>query len=211
MSLFPRPSLPSSLSPVYSYGAYATFPLFMRLIFHITRDWYSNIMIDWYSNIMIDWYSILREIDIPTLWEIDIPTLWEIALVFQLHACRLYLLSVDIDGRCFYSLDALYSPVHLYPLRYRRSILTARMRPSLFLCVWFQHYERLHFNITRDCVSISITRLPSIFTIGWYWRRMFLFTRPTLLPRTSLPSSLSLVYSYGAYATFPLPLLPYIY
>ena len=92
----------------------------------------------------------------------------------------------------------------------------------------FQHYERLIFyimrdytsnimrdytsnitrdytsNITRDCFSISITRLPSIGTIGWYWRWMFLFSRRTLLPRPSLPSSLSPVYSYGAYASYPL-------
>jgi hypothetical protein len=192
----------------------------------------------------------------------------------------------------------VFSPVHLYPLRFRRSILTAIMRPSIFLCFWFQHYERLIFHITRDCFSISISRLPSIFTIGWYWRGMFYsldalyfpvhlyplryrrsiltaIMRPSLFlcvwfqhyerlifhitrdliftitrdctltlreialvfqfhacrlyllsvdidggysvlsthstPRPSLPSTLSPVYSYGDYATFPLPLLPYIY
>jgi hypothetical protein len=50
----------------------------------------------------------------------------------------------------FCSLDSLYFPVHLYPLRFRRSILTAIMLPSLFLCVWLHHYERLIFHITRD-------------------------------------------------------------
>ena len=172
-----------------------------------------------------DWYSTLREI----------------ALVFQFHACRLYLLSVYIDGGCFYSLDALYFPVHLYPLRFRRSILTALMRPSLFLCVWLHHYERLIFHITRDCYStlreIDIPhyeRLHSNIMRDWYSPlreialvfqfhacRLYLLsvdidggysvlsTHSTSRP--SLPSTLSPVYSYGDYATFPLPLLPYIY
>ena len=75
----------------------------------------------------------------------------------------------------FYSLDALYSPVHLYPLRYRRSILTALMRPSLFLCVWFQHYERLHSNITRYWYSTlrDIALVFQLHACRLYWRWMF--------------------------------------
>jgi hypothetical protein len=130
-----------------------------RLLFIITRDYTSSlreIAIHHYErlhfNITRDFTSSLREI----------------ALVFQLHTSRLYLLSVYIYGGCFYSLDAHDSPVNLYPLRYRRSILTALMRSSLFLCLWFHHYESLHFNIMRDRFSISITHQPSIFTIGLY-------------------------------------------
>ena len=66
LSLFPRPSLPSSLSPVYSYGAYATSPLFMRLISilrEITLQHYEilhfNIMRYYTSNITRDYTSTL--------------------------------------------------------------------------------------------------------------------------------------------------------
>ena len=108
------------------------------------------------------------------------------------------------------------------------------MRPSLFYASDFNitrdytstlreidipHYERLHFTIMRDWYSTlrEITlqhyqRLLYYFNytpaVYIYYRSILtadlLFSRRTLLPRPSLPSTLSPVYSYGAYATFPL-------
>ena len=66
-------------------------------------------------------------------------------------------------------------PLHLYPLRYRRSSPTALMRhPTSFYA--------FDFNISRDCTLTlpDITLVfqlhqPSIGTIGLYWRGIFLF------------------------------------
>ena len=112
-----RPSLPSTLSPVYSYGAHATLP-FYTLHSIISRDYTSML-----SDIVILCYLIL-------LFYVTSFGFYVGAggLVFESHKP-----SVDIYCRSILTADVsilsttsyTFFSVHLYPLRFRRSILTA--------------------------------------------------------------------------------------
>jgi len=139
------------------------------------------------------------------------------------------------------------SPVYFYPLRYRRSILTAVMLGALLpgyrvagngphnnrrLALWSRYNSARYVNIlvnafncvkqlTHYCVNNTIDLVfelyTPVFTVGMNSRRIHSIIsrqldlqpsisvinihRPFLLSATS--SSLSPVYSYGGYATFP--------